>query len=76
MTRNKWNLLGSVAVLLMLTISVGCCPNPTDTPCDEGGCCAADMDCSGVEGICCDEGETCCDTECTGGCKPLTECLT
>ena len=43
MTRNRWNLLGSVAVLLVLVISIGCCPNPTDTPCDEGGCCATEL---------------------------------
>ena len=75
MTRNKWNLVGSAALLLILVISVGCCPNPTDNPCDVGGCCPADKVCTDAEGFCCDEGETCCDTVCTGGCQPISECL-
>ena len=51
------------------------CPNPTDTACNVGGCCPAGKVCTDAEGICCDPGETCCDVVCSGGCKPINQCI-
>jgi hypothetical protein len=52
------------------------CPNPTDTPCVVGGCCSAGKVCQDVEGFCCNPGEMCCDqVNCSGGCRPISECI-